>query len=517
MKLKSRDNYFMKFIPEADQAEIRLLNQTFQVTMTKEKYDLFFDTVKAFLGRPSVIPEQWLKSKERLSCVKAAMQMNMVYEYKEQPSRVSDFVQQLLESRYPNQYDILEKLHRTTFTMKGLKNKDIALFFQENGLIGGSETVNLYFNEAICEAPYGSLCVIETTYKGLVIFQKIDDDANRIFNDFVHYNGTRLSKLGEKTFPLHIFLAVIESFFGSGTKHIFKFINPDGSVDEVIAANDITKTHSYFERGTKRLLSGLELISTFEKTIKRKFIANFSYNNVHFSENNQYAVSQYRLSHLHNGDETACYLGVGETYVEAATRAIQYGFGELLTKVDSRCTWISDLDETAYYTRAMLHFLPEKKIENYVLSGLPDKTQSLKRHVENWTGQKLNVILCSMLNERAGKVTIVNEHSCIMYESPISVDIDGTINEGLHYVLMQHLNQKADESSPRTFCMKELLRRKLVFFPELDLPGLQNKLKVELAGRKIREEIWFFETGFDEAGLHIGRFVDEEEKRREHN
>jgi len=125
--------------------------------------------------------------------------------------------------------------------------------------------------------------------------------------------------------------------------------------------------------------------------------------------------------------------------------------------------------------------------------------------------------LCSMLNERAGKVTIVNEQSCIMYESPISVDIDGTINEGLHYVLMQHLNQKADESSPRTFCMKELLRRELSFFPELDLPRFQNKLKVELAGRKIREEIWFFETGFDETGLHIGRFVDEEEGHREHN
>lgn len=224
--------------------------------------------------------------------------------------RFFHYYQELLESRYPNQYDILEKLHRTTFTMKGLKNKNIARFFEENGLNGGSENVNLYFNEAVCEAPYGSLCVIETTYKGLVIFQKRDEDAQRIFNDFVHYNGTRLSKLGEKTFPLHIFLAVIESFFGSETKHVFKFVNPDGSVDEVIAANDITKTHSYFERGTKQLLSGLELISAFEKTIKRKFIANFSYNNVQFSENNQYAVSQYWLSYLHNGSETACYLGV---------------------------------------------------------------------------------------------------------------------------------------------------------------------------------------------------------------
>jgi len=500
----------MKYDTENQQVQIRLLKRNYQLKLSESCYNKFKQTVYSFLDKPSEIPLDWENDEECYSYLKTAMKIGLIYIYRSTTSKVSPYLQGLLESNYDNFYTIIDELQSGYFSLKGLKDNSIYEFFEENGLMRGTNEATIYFNDEISHAPQDSLCVIEMKSAGLAIFNKAEHlEVEKICSEFLKNNNTNSSALGEKIFPIHIFLAFIENKLQI-SNNIFKFVNSDGSIDEILPTEYFRRTHSYYQRNDKESLVGLQLISKFEQIIKRKFLSNLSFNDVRFSEKNQYSVSQYRVSLIGDSEkELAHYLGAGDNYVKAAERGIRYGIGEVLKESGDRELWISDLDKQMYYTRAMLHFIPEESVYMYYLEDLEQEAQALKEHVEELTGASYRVIIRSVLNEVAGWIMIVDQNKRITYKSLASLNLADEIALGFNKILLNKINGHNTSGCERIAAEPEG-SRSLSDFEELDADAFYDRLRLFLGNRNIKESIWLYETAFDDIGMYVGKFTEEE-------
>ncbi len=508
MKLKTRNNFFLKYDMENQQARIKLLKRNYQLKLSEPNYQKFKQIVYSFINQPAEIPEEWENDEECYSYLKAAMKIGLIYIFQSKTSKLSPYLQSLLESNYENFYGIIEELQDSHFVLSGLKSSSVLEFFNENGLMEGEKEIQIYFNDEVAQAPQNSLCVLEMEQAGLVIFNKVADlDVENICKEFLKHNKTNSSVLGRKIFPVHVLLAYIENQFGLST-NIFKFINLDGSIDEILPTDYFRKTHSYYQRNEKEHLVGLQLISKFEQILKRKFLSNLSFNDVLFSEENQYAVSQYRVSLIGDSQkELTHYLGVGDTYVQAAERGIRYGIGEVLKQSGENELWISDLDEQTYYARAMLHFVPDKSIHTYYLEKMAPQVQTLKEYVEKLTGNKYNIVFHSVLDEAAGWIQIVDQRKQVIYKSFASLTITDEIVAGFNKVLLKKINELTFNSYGEVE-VETLKKRAITDFKQLDTIDFSDRLRLLLGNRKIEESVWLYETAFDDIGMFVGKFTE---------
>lgn len=477
--------------------------------LTEYDYKKFKQTVYLFIGNPIEIPKKWKNDKSRYRYLKAAMNIGLIYIYKEDNSRISSHLKSFLESNYRDFYEIIEKLQTSFFLLDGLKSKSIFNFFEENGLMEGENAVSIYFNDKVEQAPIGSICVLEIAQAGLAIFNKTANlEIEKLCKEFTKNNKIKYSELGEKIFPIHILLAYIENQKGLST-NMFKFINLDGSIDEIIPTDYFRETHSYYQRGDKESLIGLPLIEKFEQTMRRNFLSHLSFNDVHFSEKNQYGISQYRISLIgkKQQDELTHYLGVGETYLQAAERGISYGIGEVLRQSGDEF-WISDLDEQRYHVRAMLHFVPMSAVNIYCLELRSQKIQSLKEQTEKLTGNEYHVIFHSVFNEAAGWIQIVNKRGKIVYKSNSSLDILEELSIGFNKILVDKINSHTNNNYG-SVNVGDLEKKEITNFRELNITDFSNELRLLLGKRKIKESIWLYETAFDDIGLFVGKFTEE--------
>lgn len=508
MKLKTRNNFFMKYDMENQQARIKLLKRNYQLKLSEANYKKFKQIVYSFINQPAEIPEDWENDEECYSYLKTAMKIGLIYIFQSRSNKISPYLQSLLESNYENFYTIIEDLQKSHFLLTGLKNQSVTEFFTENGLMEGEKEIPIYFNDEVAQAPQNSLCVLEMEQAGLVIFNKVADlDVENICQEFLKHNKTNSSMLGRKIFPVHILLAYIENQLGIST-NIFKFINLDGSIDEILPTDYFRKTHSYYQRNEKENLVGLQLISKFEQILKRKFLSNLSFNDVLFSEENQYAVSQYRVSLIGDSqEELTHYLGVGDTYVQAAERGIRYGIGEVLKQSGENELWISDLDEQTYYARAMLHFVPEEVIHTYYLEKLEQQAQMLKEHVEKLTENEYDVVFHSVLNEAAGWIQIIDQRKQVVYKGIASLNITDEIVAGFNKILLKKINNLTFDSYGEVE-VDTLKKQEISDFKELNTIDFSDRLRLLLGNRKIEESIWLYETAFDDIGMFVGKFTE---------
>lgn len=317
-----------------------------------------------------------------------------------------------------------------------------------------------------------------------------------------YINSPSASELGKIILPINILIHLLENIFTIGSKNL-RYITADAAV-QLFHLKDINHDSlQYYDRTMIAQNNDLAIIREIEEMTKTRpdFVKETNKDNVllcHAPVSNYEILFGYNL----NNHRSSKY---HEDNAKAGILAIVDGMEQALTDMNPSECWVCATSTEEYYLKGYLRLLAALELMKpaYEVAVSSEEVTSLLNFIRQCYHHKLKLYYQNIYDNIVGNIYITDEQGHIIYKANNTWQPEKVVKEGLYDIIGRCENE---QSLPKK--EKLLYEKGSANLKDLTAHEMLTLLSDYFSSKSILvdEKPWAYQSGFEAAGIHIGRF-----------
>jgi hypothetical protein len=499
--VKTRTNFFPKYLQEEDLLIIQKNEQSLKVKMDEQMYTLLLDIFAEYAsGKVLDLHNRTVEYKKGL---KFAVTQGLV-DQRDPSGTLSDYLYHYLENSFDQYKEVVRDISSTHVNLLNFPDEYTG-FFHENGLVnpGAPRSQNVIWLEEN-DRPNGvegDICILHINQNYALFHWRDQQDVelakSLLRNKITQTNGFIL---GKEILPMKILMKMLN---GTETDNTITLLYENGR-DETISTRGIADTFKHYERTFHDHPEIQNEPIDFIQKVESKLLQ-WNLLPIHINQQDRdlpvsLNVSPYEISF---GNRFR-YRVFDYDYKKAAVHALTNGIEAFLQDEDpGEGKWVSAATRELFYIKGLSAFHKEE-VDYYQLESLPRDICKKINYNLGLTERisEIKVVANYIFSRDVFCLYLLNEQNQVLYKSDPSVVLKEEILRGLAKITGFLIN---DKKFPNEYLNQPLvpmqypssIRGQAAIFE--DLAEASKEME-------IYEQPWIHQPEFETQGLYIGKF-----------